>query len=362
MTTTHEERRSDLELMQAQLDADRRAAVPALDVRGLSTTFRTRGGGLTAVNDVSFRLGKGRVLAVIGESGSGKSAMLRSILGIQPASAQITGEVYLDGTSLLDLPAKARAATRGRDVSMVFQDPLTALDPVYTIEAQLVETLRRHLGLSRAQARRQAVELLDRVQIPSPAERVKAYPFELSGGMRQRVVIAMALACNPKVLLADEPTTALDVTVQARILDLFREIQAESDMGVVIVTHDLAVAAEVADDVVVMYAGRVVEQGPAEEVLLAPEHPYTRGLLEANVRPGQRTRPRAIPGSPPSLARLPEGCAFAPRCDAATEECWDRRPELIPLDRVRASRCHLSARPTTDTTVAVPQEATHAVS
>ncbi len=313
----------------------------ALEVRGLSTTFRTDHGPLAAVDNVSFRLGRGRVLAVIGESGSGKSAMLRSILGIQAGNATVTGEVLLGERNLLALPAKARAATRGRDISMVFQDPLTALDPVYTIERQLCETLRRHRKLGRREARAQALELLELVRIPSAAARLKAYPAELSGGMRQRVVIAMAIAARPQVLLADEPTTALDVTVQAKILELFRTVQREHEMGMIIVTHDLGVAAEIADDIAVMYAGRIVETGSAEEVLLQPSHPYTKGLIEANVRPGQHSRPQAIPGSPPSLARLPEGCAFAPRCAVATTECWTRRPEDISLSPTHSSRCLL---------------------
>ncbi|MEQ4204346.1 ABC transporter ATP-binding protein [Actinopolymorpha sp. B9G3] len=329
-------------LLNKESGADQVRSDVALEVRDLSTEFRTNGGSLRAVNDVSFRLEKGKVLGVIGESGSGKSAMLRSILGIQPDSALITGEVLLHGRELLGLGRSERAATRGRDVSMVFQDPLTALDPVYTVEKQLVETLRRHLKLSKAQARQRALELLELVQIPSPAERLKAYPFELSGGMRQRVVIAMALACEPKVLLADEPTTALDVTVQARILQLLRDLQRSRQMGVVIVTHDLAVAAEVADDLAVMYAGRIVEMGPVDQVLLEPAHPYTRGLVEANVQPSQVVRPRAIPGAPPSLSRLPNGCSFAPRCDVATVACWEQRPEPIPLANERWSRCLLT--------------------
>ncbi len=311
----------------------------ALEVRDLTTEFRTPGGYLRAVNEVSFTLPKGKVLAVIGESGSGKSAMLRSIIGIQPGSARIGGEVLLDGRDLLKLSGKERARSRGRDVSMVFQDPLTALDPVYTVERQLCETLRRHLPLGKAEAKERAVELLRLVQIPSPAERLQAYPFELSGGMRQRVVIAMALACSPKVLLADEPTTALDVTVQARILELIRELQAGSDMGMVIVTHDLAVAAEVADEVAVMYAGRFVETGPVEKVLLDPAHPYTEGLLEANVRAGQSERPQAIPGAPPSLARLPKGCAFAPRCDRSLVSCWTEPPPVVTIGPDRWTRC-----------------------
>jgi len=318
-------------------------ATPALEVRNLTTDFRTRHGRLRAVDGVSFTVPKGRVLAVIGESGSGKSAMLRSIIGIQPPTAAVGGEVLVGGRDLLRLSPRQRARTRGRDVAMIFQDPLTALDPVFTIERQLTETIRRHMDVSRAEARERAIDLLRMVQIPSPKERLGAYPFELSGGMRQRVVIAMALSCNPKVLLADEPTTALDVTVQARILDLVRELQSGSDMGVVIVTHDLAVAAEVADDVAVMYAGRFVESGPVADVLLDPAHPYTIGLLEANVRPGQSTPPKPIPGSPPSLARLPAGCAFAPRCEHATVACWRERPALVELGPQRTSRCPVLA-------------------
>jgi oligopeptide/dipeptide ABC transporter ATP-binding protein len=330
-------------MMPTTVDAPARVDAPttpvALEVRGLTTAFRSRRGRLRAVDDVSFTLPKGRVLAVIGESGSGKSAMLRSIIGIQPRSASVGGEVIVDGRDLLTLPPRERAKSRGRDVAMVFQDPLTALDPVFTVERQLTETIRRHMDVSKREARDRAVDLLRLVQIPSPKERLGAYPFELSGGMRQRVVIAMALSCNPKVLLADEPTTALDVTVQARILDLVKELQAGSDMGVVIVTHDLAVAAEVADDVAVMYGGKFVETGPVADVLLDPTHPYTIGLLEANVRPGQPEPPRSIPGAPPSLARLPDGCAFAPRCSHATVDCWRQRPALDEFAPGRASRC-----------------------
>ena len=318
---------------------ERDAANAALEVRGLVTEFRTDRGRLRAVNDVSFRLERGRVLAVIGESGSGKSAMLRSILGIQPKSATVEGEILLNGRDLLRLPPSERKAARGRDVSMVFQDPLTALDPVYTVERQLVETVRTHRKQSKADARKRALELMELVRIPSPAERLRAYPYELSGGMRQRVVIAMALAGAPKVLLADEPTTALDVTVQARILELFRELQRNQDMDMVIVTHDLSVAASIADDLAVMYAGRIIETGPIGEILRAPAHPYTQGLLEANVHGGQRTRPRAIPGAPPSLARLPPGCAFAPRCHVGTVSCWQQQPQPVSIGPGRWTRC-----------------------
>jgi oligopeptide/dipeptide ABC transporter ATP-binding protein len=325
--------------LAAHEHAPAESAPATLDVRGLVTEFHTDRGTLRAVNDVSFRLERGRVLAVIGESGSGKSVMLRSILGINPDTAVVAGEILLGGRDLLRLSPRQRAATRGRDLSMVFQDPLTALDPVYTVGRQLEETVRTHARVGKAEARARAMELLDLVHIPSPAQRLKAYPFELSGGMRQRVVIAMALAGSPKVLLADEPTTALDVTVQARILELFRELQRSRDMDMVIVTHDLAVAAAVADDLAVMYAGRIVESGPVGEVLGAPAHPYTRGLLEANLGPGQRTRPRAIPGAPPSLAKLPPGCSFAPRCQVATVTCWEQQPQPVAVRPAGWSRC-----------------------
>jgi peptide/nickel transport system ATP-binding protein len=316
---------------------------PLLDLRALTVEFQTRAGRLRAVNEISLTLGAGRVLAVLGESGSGKSILLRTILGIQPATARVSGQVLLRGTNLLALSARQRAAARGAAVSMVFQNPMTALDPVYTVEQQVVETLRRHTTLSPGQARERTVELLRLVQIPSPELRLKAYPFELSGGMRQRIVIAMALACNPSLLLADEPTTALDVTVQARILELMRDLQRQLGMSIVIVTHDVAVAAEIADEVAVMYAGRIVESGPVRQVLRAPSHPYTRGLLQANIEPGQKERPVAIPGSPPNLAQLPNRCAFAPRCVLVEERCCNTLPDLVEVGDSHAARCLLTA-------------------
>jgi oligopeptide/dipeptide ABC transporter ATP-binding protein len=312
----------------------------ALRVQDLVTEFRTRRGRVRAVDSVSFTVPRGGVLAVIGESGSGKSAMLRSIIGINPASALVTGEVAVGGRDLQAMTPKERRRAAGSAVSMVFQDPMTALDPVYTIEQQLVETLRRHEpGLDRTAGRRRALNLLELVQMPSPKARLRAYPSELSGGMRQRVVIAMAIAGTPTVLLADEPTTALDVTVQARMIRLLRGIQRDIRMGMVVVTHDLGVAAELADEVAVMYAGRFVEHGSAVQVLTAPSHPYTEGLVEANVRAGQTGRPRAIPGSPPSLTRLPPGCAFAPRCDYAVGACWDTPPPVRDVGDGQWSRC-----------------------
>jgi oligopeptide/dipeptide ABC transporter ATP-binding protein len=310
-----------------------------LRVRGLVTEFPTHSGPIRAVNDVSFDLQKGRILAILGESGSGKSAMLRTILGIQASSARVEGEITMQCVNLLDLPISERERTRGTWISMVFQDPMTALDPVFTVEKQLTETILRHSALSKDQARKRALEVLELVQIPSPERRLKSYPFELSGGMRQRIVIAMALTSNPSLLLADEPTTALDVTVQGRVLRLLRDLRDQLGMSVIFVTHDLAVAAEIADDVAVMYAGRIVELGPIGGIARSPQHPYTRGLLEANIKPGQATRPIAIPGSPPNLSRLPSGCAFAPRCTIAADACWERIPDLAVTDADHAVRC-----------------------
>ncbi|TDW23207.1 ABC transporter ATP-binding protein [Kribbella kalugense] len=320
------------------------AIAPALRVRDLVTEFRGRYGAVRAVDGVSFTVPRGSVLAVIGESGSGKSAMLRSIIGINPPTTLVTGEISVGGRDLQTMSPRDRRTARGSDVSMVFQDPLTALDPVYTVEKQLVEAIRKHHeGLDKAQARQRALELLELVRIPSAAARLKAYPSELSGGMRQRVVIAMAIAGRPTVLLADEPTTALDVTVQARMMRLFRQIQRDIDMGLVIVTHDLGVAAELADEVAVMYAGRFVEHGTATQVLTRPSHPYTEGLIEANVRAGQDRRPNAIPGAPPSLDQLPPGCAFAPRCRYAVSACWDVRPITQLVGDGHSSSCLLAS-------------------
>lgn len=316
---------------------------PLLEVRDLVTQFPTRHGWLTAVNHVSYELRAGRVLGVLGESGSGKSAMLRTILGLQPKSARISGEVILRNRDLISMSGGERADIRGEWVSMVFQDPMTALDPVFTVEQQLVETIRRHQPMSKQAASQRALELLQMVQIPSPERRLKAYPLELSGGMHQRVVVAMALVSNPSLLLADEPTTALDVTVQARVLDLFRDLKDRLGMAIIFVTHDLAVAAEIADDIAVMYGGRIVEYGRLEDIARSPQHPYTRGLLEANIRPDQTERPDAIPGSPPNLAKLPLGCAFAPRCHAVRSDCWEAMPNLRATTPSHMVRCVLPA-------------------
>ena len=319
-----------------------------LTVQELTTEFQTRNGPLRAVDAVSFTLPRGRILAILGESGCGKSALLRTILGIQPKTARVAGEVLMRGQNLLSLSSKERERIRGDWVSMVFQDSMTALDPVNTVEQQIVETLRRHRELSRPAASARARELLELVHVPSAEQRLKAYPFELSGGTRQRVVIALALACEPDLLLADEPTTALDVTVQARVLDLLREIRDRLGMSIIIVTHDLGVAAELADEVAVMYAGRFVETGSVRQVLHRPCHPYTQGLMEANVQPGRKERPLAIPGAPPNLVGLPLGCAFAPRCRLATDACREAMPSLRLVESGHSMRCIMTDEATAE--------------
>jgi peptide/nickel transport system ATP-binding protein len=316
--------------------------IPLLDVRQLCVDFPTHSGLVEAVSGVSFTLARGRVVCLLGESGSGKSVTLRSIVRLN-AGARTTGQILLDGRDVLALsPREIREGRRGA-AAMVFQEPMTALDPVYTIGAQIEETVRRHRNVNRIDARIRARELLDLVQIPSPERCLAAYPHELSGGMRQRVMIAIALACEPALLLADEPTTALDVTVQAQILWLLRDLQRRLGVGLIIVTHDLGVAAEIADDALVMYAGRIVEQAPVERLFAHPVHPYTKGLMAATVRRGQRGHPLVpIPGAPPNLAALPSGCAFTPRCALAAEVCHAVRPAFEPLDHGHFARCHIA--------------------
>jgi len=316
-----------------------------LTVRDLSVTFETRDGVVRAVSDVSFALDAGRVLALLGESGSGKSVTLRAILGLHPgARTRVSGEVLLKGRDVNRLGERAREALRGRVVSMVFQEPMTALDPVYTIGEQIVETLVQHRSLDRRRASRRARDLLDLVQVPSPDRCLASYPHEISGGMRQRAMIAIALACEPELLLADEPTTALDVTVQAQILWLLRDLQQRLGLAVIFVTHDLGVAAEIADDAAVMYGGRIVEQAPVRDLFRRPAHPYTVGLMQATVRRGQKGRPLVpIPGAPPNPIALPPGCAFAPRCPRVYDACRTTRPVLHAVADGHAARCHLVA-------------------
>src|SRR5438046_609616 len=316
-----------------------------LSVRDLSVEFTTRDGVVRAVNAVSFELRPGQVLAVLGESGSGKSVTLRSILGLHPPGrTRVSGEILLKGQDVNKLDERARQVLRGSVVAMVFQEPMTALDPIYTIGRQIEETLLEHRGLDRAGARRRARELLDLVQVPSPERCLASYPHEMSGGMRQRAMIAIALACEPELLLADEPTTALDVTVQAQILWLLRDLQRRLGLAVIFVTHDLGVAAEIADEAAVMYAGRIVEQAPIHDLFHRPAHPYTEGLMQATVRRGQKGHALVpIPGAPPNLVALPTGCAFAPRCARVRSDCLTTLPSLRSVAPGHAAGCHLVA-------------------
>jgi peptide/nickel transport system ATP-binding protein len=296
---------------------------PLAEIHDLNVRFVSREATVHAVNGVSFSVRPGEVLCILGESGSGKSVTLRALLRLlPPRRTQIEGSVRVCGEDVLAMSARRLRELRGGIASMVFQEPMTALDPVYTVGQQIGETLRRHTGIGRAAARARALELLELVRVPSAARRLDAYPHELSGGLRQRAMIAMALSCNPRLLLADEPTTALDATVQVQVLILLRRLQREFGMGMIFVTHDLGVAAEIADTVAVMYAGRIVESGPVAAVLGAPAHPYTAGLLASTVHGQARNRDiDAIPGSPPDMRRLSPGCSFAPRCVRRIGDC-----------------------------------------
>jgi oligopeptide/dipeptide ABC transporter ATP-binding protein len=314
-------------------------AVPLLEVDGLRTQFFTRDGRVHAVDGVSFTLEQGRVLGVVGESGCGKSVMALSLLGLLPPrqAAIVAGHVRYDGRELTTLGRRQLEDVRGREIAMVFQDPMTSLNPTLSIGDQLMEPLRRHLDLSRRAARRRAIELLQEVEIPGAATRLDDYPHNYSGGMRQRVMIAIAVACRPKLLIADEPTTALDVTVQASVLDLLHDLQQEYEMALLLITHDMGVIAEMADDVLVMYAGQVVEHAPALELFDHPEHPYTEALLAAlpkvDVVGAQKQHLAAIPGRPPSLLHPPAVCRFAARCPYAKQDdpCMSQMPELREL-------------------------------
>jgi len=301
---------------------------PLAEIRDLAVRFVSREATVHAVNGVSFSVRPGEVLCILGESGSGKSVTLRALMRLLPRQARIEGDVQISGEDVLAMPSRQLRELRGGLVAMIFQEPMTALDPVYTVGQQIGETLCRHTGMTRAAARARALELLELVRIPSPERRLDAYPHELSGGLRQRAMIAMALSCNPRLLLADEPTTALDATVQVQVLILLRRLQRELGMGMIFVTHDLGVAAEIADTIAVMYAGRIVESGPVAAVLGAPAHPYTQGLLASTVHGQPRDRDiDAIPGSPPDMRRLPPGCSFAPRCARQLPACRLDIPE-----------------------------------
>ncbi len=305
-----------------------------LRVEGLRTVFRTAAGTAAAVDGVSYALGAGETLAVVGESGSGKSVTALSVMGLvpDPPGRVVAGEVWYLDRNLLELKEKELEKVRGAEISMIFQEPMSSLNPVLTIERQLTETIIEHEHLGRGEARNRAIEMLKLVRIPEPERRMSQYPHQLSGGMLQRVMIAMALACSPKILIADEPTTALDVTIQAQILTLMADLQERFGTAILLITHDLGVVAETADRVAVMYAGRIVERGTVYDVFEHPRHPYTRGLLDAIPHLGalqgetRRDRLNEIPGIVPSLTRLPPGCRFAPRCPLASPKCEQHYP------------------------------------
>jgi peptide/nickel transport system ATP-binding protein len=318
-------------------------AGPLLEIADLRVSFSGDGQRVThAVQGVSLTLERGKTLGLVGESGSGKSVTALSVMRLLPKdTSQVSGVIRLEGRELLHLSERETQDLRGNRMAMIFQEPMTSLNPSYTVGDQIGETLQRHRGLSRSATKREVIDLLERVRIPSAAARFDEYPHKLSGGMRQRVMIAMALACQPALLIADEPTTALDVTIQAQILDLLKTLQRESGTAILLITHDLGVVAEVADDVAVMYAGEIVERGPVADVLSAPEHPYTVGLLGSIPRLGtRRDRLSAIPGMVPNLSATFTGCRFAPRCPFSEERC---KTELQPLHALsaqnRLSRC-----------------------
>jgi peptide/nickel transport system ATP-binding protein len=314
-----------------------------LEVRDLAVEFPTQDGIVHAVSGLTFSLRRGETLGIVGESGSGKSVTNLAILGLLNVKrSKITGEILLHGKDLLKATPAELQDVRGKDVAMIFQDPFACLHPMYRVGSQIAEAVRAHVKVSKAQALERAIEVLDAVGIPNARQRAKDYPHQFSGGMRQRAMIAMALVHNPSVLIADEPTTALDVTVQAQILELIDKVKRDFDIGVILVTHDLGVVAETAQTVMVMYAGRAVEHGPARQVFDDPQHPYTWGLLESMPTVEAKVAQlHAIEGSPPSVIHLPPGCAFNPRCPHRFEPCTRIRPPLEPMEGGHADACHL---------------------
>ncbi len=323
------------------------ASEPLLSVRGLQTSFSTRHGLVRAVTGVDFDVNKGEILGLVGESGCGKSVTSLSILGLVAKPGHVDGGTAMfEGKNLLKLPDKELRSIRGDRIAMIFQQPTSSLNPVMDVGYQIGEVLELHRGMKRSAAQERAIELMKMVGIPDPEQRLKAYPHEMSGGMAQRVMIAMALACEPDLLIADEPTTALDVTIQAQILDLMRDLREKTDTAIILITHDLGVVAEMCDRVAVMYAGEIVEQADVKTLFADPKHPYTQGLIGAVPVPGViRDELATIPGNVPNLVDLPDGCRFAPRCAAREEHgnplALDHHPELLPLDDTREVRCWL---------------------
>jgi peptide/nickel transport system ATP-binding protein len=339
---------SDKTIVAAGASVDQNSSPAAfVDVRDLEVHFDTDDGLVRAVDGLSFRLDRGRTLGIVGESGSGKSVTSLSILGLSRGpNTRMSGEVWVGGDELVAASAEKVRSLRGSRMAMIFQDPLSAMHPYFTVGAQIAEAYRVHNQVSRKAAYARAVELLDLVGIPSPRTRVDDYPHQFSGGMRQRAMIAMALSCDPKLLIADEPTTALDVTVQAQILDLMRDLQREFNSAIIIITHDLGVVADLSDDVLVMYAGRAVEYGPVKEIFATPEHPYTWGLLQSVTRLDRirQDRLHPIPGSPPSLINVPPGCPFHPRCRydvLSAPASHESRPPLVEAAAGHVVACHL---------------------
>jgi peptide/nickel transport system ATP-binding protein/oligopeptide transport system ATP-binding protein len=314
-----------------------------LDVKGLQTVFRTRGGDVHAVNSVSFDLKAGELLGVVGESGSGKSVTMMSLIGLLPSPpAEVRGgEVLFDGLDLLNTDESTLRSIRGARIGFVFQDPMTSLNPVFTVGYQLMEPLRKHMGMKKAEARARAKELLELVGIPDAARRLSDYPHQFSGGMRQRVMIAIALACDPEVLIADEPTTALDVTIQAQILELMKELRTKLGMAVIWITHDLGVIAGIADRVLVMYGGQIVEHAPVKELFENPQHPYTKALLKTvpSVRGDRAERLAVIEGQPPILSGAPTACPFLDRCDVAFDKCKVQNPTRYTVAAQHDAAC-----------------------
>ncbi|GHC58058.1 ABC transporter ATP-binding protein [Neogemmobacter tilapiae] len=319
-------------------------ALPVLDVKDLKTVFRTRGGEVHAVNNVSFHLQPGELLGVVGESGSGKSVTMMSLIGLlpQPPADIRGGQVMLGDIDLRTAPAEVLRGVRGKRIGFVFQDPMTSLNPVFTVGSQIMEPLRLHMGMTKAQATERAVELLELVGIPDARKRLKSYPHQFSGGMRQRVMIAIALACDPEVLIADEPTTALDVTIQAQILELVKDLRKKLGMAIIWITHDLGVIAGIADRVMVMYGGQVVEQAPVKDLFARPQHPYTRALLKTvpHLTGARQARLQVIEGQPPILTAHPTACAFRARCTHRFERCDAENPLRRPVGHGHDVACH----------------------
>jgi len=336
---------SNVTVTDPQYSAAGQPAGRLLEVEDLYVEFRTRDGVAKVINGVNYYVNAGETLAVLGESGSGKSVTAQTIMGIldTPPGFVTGGKVRFHGEDMLQMSGEERRKIRGRGIAMVFQDALSALNPVFTVGFQIGEQFRVRQGLSRRDAKRRTIEMLDQVKIPHARQRVNEYPHQFSGGMRQRVMIAMSLALDPEVLIADEPTTALDVTVQAQIMDLLAELQSERQMGLILITHDLGVVADVADRIAVMYAGRIVEEANVHDLYAQPAHPYTEGLLKSIPRIDEKGQTlRTIKGLPPSLLHIPSGCAFHPRCPRAKQICTDERPLLRPMGPSRQSACHFA--------------------